>query len=252
MSNKRQSLHSTTEAAIVPTTIRMPAIFGAPPPKIAGKAWAPYMAFAHPKRVDEWKKIQGKFGTNVEEGELYFIHNDEVRRQDSYKLTMLCCKQFWASKNPVGKILAVSYEEKPDPFREHIEAVVLVWFDDGIVPANIQFRTTKCPMGKALADALAEVTTPEWFEQSDAHKETMKITQPFYRYYGECSVAPERPSKTSGMPYKPGVCVVKPTMANEWVLAHKFDTGEDTQRLLNLCESNYLSRLKEHEPLLVK
>lgn len=254
----KQSLHKAAtgaappaeEAAVAeaPKGFTMPATFMAPPNKIQSRAWAPYIAFAHPKRPDEWNKLTGKFG-NIEEGDMYFIHGDRVEKLDVAKLGLMAATQYWVSKNPAGKILAVSFDERGDPFKEHIMAACVLYLEDAIFPCNIEFRTTKTPMGRALNDALTEASDASWGDKSPAHRETLVLNQPFLRFYGECSIGEARPSKSSGLPYKPGQCTIKPTGLSEMRLIKQWyedlEAGGEAPVLLDMVEKRYLSKLDE-------
>jgi len=150
-----------------------------------------------------------------------------------------------------GNVLAVSFNEMPKPFKEHILAVVLVYLDDRIYPANIEFRTTKCPAGKELADALAAADTPEWANLSQAHKETLAIQQAFGRFYGEVKLAGARPSKESGMPYNPLHAAIKPTTLTEWRMLDAFIKDPETNKLMEMCAGRHTSKLAELTPKLI-
>lgn len=231
------------------TGYKMPAVFSQTPTPIAARAWAPYITFAHPKRKDEWNKLTAKFG-NVEEGDMYFINRESMTRLENVKLGLVAAVQYWVSKNAAGHVLASSMVEKPYPFKEHVQAIVLVYLDK-IYPANCQFRTTKCPIAKALNDALIKCTTPEWGAESDAHKASLVMELPFLRFYGDCSLGEARPSKTSGLPYKPGQCVVRPVGTNEIALIRAFEADlgspedNETKSMMELVAAYHESKVKE-------
>lgn len=227
----------------------LPDVFRAPVAPMTAKKWPPYITFAHPKRSDEWNKLVAKF-KNVQEGDMYFI-GDELIKLDSVKLGLIAFKQYWAIANAAGEVQKASFEEMPD-WKEHVEAVVLVYLADTIIATNVQFRTTKCPIAKALSDALLEASLPTWAEKSEAHKLTMRIEQPFLRFYGEASLGAQRTSKSSGMPYKPGQCTIQPTTSVEWPLIDAFIKDESTSEKLARAGDTFQRRLKELEPKLVK
>jgi hypothetical protein len=232
------------QAGALSTEFQLPAAFQTQPEKLATRALSPYITFAHPKRSDEWTKIVSKFG-NINEGDMYLMEKDNVTALPKAKVGLLCCKQFWAQVNAAGEIQKVSMKEVPYPYKEHIESVLLVYFDDRIVPANVQFRTTKCPAAKSLADALIKASTPEWEKESPAHKETLAISQPFMRFYGEMYLGPQRTSKTNGMPYRPTKCDVKPTSPSEWRLLDAFTKNPDTKKALEDAANRFESRMAE-------
>lgn len=216
----KQSL-AAEKGVVVPATPSLPAIFTAPQDAMKARFIAPYLTFAHPKRADEWKRIQAKY-SNLEEGDVFLMRQDSVLALPVAKLGYLCGKQYWAIANGVGEIQKVSYEERPKPYKEHIDAVVLVYLENEVVPANVSFRSTKCPAGKALSDALLKAATPEWADGGQAFKDSLIVQQPFGRFYGECSLGDKRPSKETGLPYRVYNCVIKPTSTPEWQLLKPF------------------------------
>src|SRR5690348_9929667 len=113
---KPQSL--AAQAGVLDSELKLPAEFTAPAEKVEGRAIAPYVTFAHPKRADEWDRLQNKFG-NMSEGEMYLIESSDVHKLNPMKASLLCCKQFWAEVNAAGEVLRTSFEEQPKPFKEH-------------------------------------------------------------------------------------------------------------------------------------
>lgn len=230
---------------------QLPAIFQKPQTPVVARAWAPQVVFAHHKRADEYKKIMAKFPA-TSEGDMCFIFGDRIERLEMAKMALVMCQQYWASKKEgSGDLLACSFNEMPHPFKEYIHAVVLVYLEDRIYPANIEFRTTKCPAGKELSDALLAASDPKWGELSPAHKEALIVQQPFGRYYGEVKLAGMRPSKSSGMPYNPLHATIKPTSVPEWRLFDAFTKDPDTNKLLEMCGQRFAQKLKDLEPKMI-
>lgn len=241
----KQSLAAKTGA--LTTELKLPAIFSAPMEKIESKFQSPYICFAHPKRSDEWAKITSKTGRAPEEHDMFLIESNNVTPLPVAKLGWMCHKQYWCETNAVGEVIRVSFAEYPD-FKEHIEAVVLVYFDDRITPANVCFRTTKCGAAKSLSDALLDAATVAWGEKSPAHRDSMVCSQPFFRFYGDVKLGPTRVSKSgkgAGNAYKPLVCDVKPTTTVEWQLQKAFCEDPATQDLLSSAANRFESRVKE-------
>lgn len=240
---KTQTLAAQSGALTQP--LKLPAAFQASPDPIKARFIAPYITFAHPKRADEWAKLVAKFG-QVLEGDMFLIRQDSLHKLDQAKLGWLCHKQYWAEVSAAGELQKASFKEMPKPFKEHIEAVVLVYLEDKeIVPANVQFRTTKCPAAKSMSDALMEASTAEWGERGPAHKESLVCAQPFMRFYGIVALGPQRVSKTSGLNYKPTVCQVRPTTLVEWRLLKEFTETEASQKMLEDAASRFEYRISE-------
>lgn len=234
-----KSLASQTPGAL--SELKLPAVFQAPSEPVKARFIAPYITFAHPKRADEWKRLPAE----TQEGDMFLMEQDRATKLSPMKVSLLCCKQYWAEANAAGEILRVSWKEAPRPFKEHIEAVLLVYLEDRIVPANIQFRSTKCPAGKALSDALAEASTPAWSDKSPSHKETLVCTQPFMRFYGSIVLGPTRTSRTTGLPYRTTQCQITPTSVSEWRLLKALQDDETTHKKLNDAAERFEYRLAE-------
>ena len=229
---------------LAPADLKLPAVFSAPAEPVQARYIAPYISFAHPNKSDEWKKLNDKFGA-VEEGQMFLMEKEGPTRLNPAKLSLFCCKQFWAKGNAAGEILQISWKELPDPFKEHVECVVLVYLEDRIVPANIEFRTTKCGAAKALSDALLEAQTAAWGDRSPAHKETLVCNQPFMRFYGDVSLGEKRTSRRTGLPYRPTQTNIKPTGAAEWRLLKDFFEKEGTQKAIDDAAMRFESRIAE-------
>lgn len=247
---KQQSLAAQSGALSAPA-FDLPAVFSAPQTEIKAREVSPYVTFAHPNRKDEWAKLVGKLGT-VNEGDMFLMMQDNFVKLDKMKCYWLRGEQYWARTNASGEVLETSLKELPHPWKEHIEAVVLVILDDRIVPANIQFRTTKCPAGKVLHDALSEAQTPGWLDKSPQHKETGIVTQPFFRFYGLLELSPQRTSRASGLPYRTTVCTVHPTGMSDWRLIEAFSKDPECNKALTKAAERFEFRRNEVKSKLVK
>lgn len=236
-----QSLASQAGAL---SEFQLPALFSAPQQPIQARVASPYVTFAHGKRADEWKKLVAKFGT-VNEGDMFLFHPDGIEKLDVLKCGWLAHQQYWIHKNAKGDLVASSFKEAPDPFKEHVEAVLLVYLDDRIMPANICFRTTKCGAAKEMSDALADASTPSWADRSPAHRETLSVNQPFGRFYGEIAPGATRIGKSSGLPYTPLTCDVKPTGVSEWRLLEAFIKDPETNGKLQAAAAQFQRRVND-------
>lgn len=244
MPKPSQSLASQAGAITTPG-FTMPEVFTAPQEPFKGWAVPPYVCFAHPKRADEWAKLP-----NPSEGDMFLIEGNNVTPLPSMKCSLVCGQQYWAEGNPAGEILRTSLREMPHPFKEHIEAVLLLYLEDRLLPVNMQFRTTKCPAAKALGDALLECQLPAWGTKSEQHKATLACQQPYCRFYGMITVGTPRTSKTSGMPYRPTSCTIHPTGPNEWVLIQKF-SQDKAQEQMDAAARSYEWRARERSKKLI-
>lgn len=247
----KQTLAAASGTLAEAPKFELPAIFQEPSEKIVGRFSTPYITFAHRNRKDEWGKLVGKFG-NIDEGDMFLIEGDNVTRLTVAKLCVVKIRQYWVEKNAAGEVLKSSFTEMPYPWAEHMDVVGLVLLDDRAVVVNINPHTTKCGGFKTLADAFEECTKPEWADKSPAHKETLKIGQPFMRFFGELSVASPRISKKSGLPYRTTPCVIKPTTNVEANLLRAFAASPESNKALVDAAERFAFRMKEIETKLVK
>lgn len=219
---------------------KLPTVFGAPVP-MKPRFIAPYITFAHNKRADEFKRIVDKFGI-PDEGTMFLVTPDNIVKLDTAKVGWIHHQQLWTSNDTTGKVIGTAFKEMPKPWKEVVEAVVLLYLEDRIIPANIQFRTTKCPAALALSKALAECQTPEWPAKSEAHKATLATVVPAFRFYGDVTLAPAR-TGGEGNTYRPTQCTVKPTTPAEWGLLKAFTEDLASQKALEDAAVRYQSQL---------
>lgn len=242
---KGQSL--AAQGGVLTQEVTLPAVFSAPQQKIEARKLAPYLVFAHTKRGDEWAKLTAKHGS-ITEGDLFLVTPDRTYPLPTAKVGWLCGRQYWAETNVAGdQLLRVSMVEAPRPFGERVEAVLLVYLEDRIVPANILFKKTKCPAAKHLSDAFLDAQTPEWADRSSAHKETLVCNQPFMRFFGEMTVSPPRTSKSSGLPYRTTACSIHPTSVPEWRLLKQFCEDPGSQKALKEAADRFEAQMHEVE-----
>lgn len=249
----KQSLAAQSGALAAAPKLQMPAIFGQPAEDIKGRTFGPYVTFAHNKRTDEFKKIIAAIQRAPDEHDMYLMEPDRVTPLPTMKCHWIAGFQRWLLTDESGQnVLDVSSVEKPKPFKEQIEAVLLVYVGDRLVPANVQFRTTKCPAGKVMFEAAKEVMTPEWAAKSEAHKLTLSLDPP-YRFYGVVTVQPPRNPKGGGLPYRPTACDIMPTGANEVAVLSK--AGQDVegfQELLSQAAERYSFRKQQLDQIIAK
>ena len=230
---------------------QLPAVFQEPNDKLVGRFTSPYITFAHKSRPDEYSKLMSKYG-NVDEGEMFLMEAENCHKLPVAKLSLMKAKQYWVEKNAAGETQRASWTEMPRPWAEHMDVVVLVYFDDHIVVANINPHTTKCSGIRVLADALEACQKPEWAEKSPAHRETLQINQPFMRFFGEMTLSAPRISKASGLPYRTTQCVIKPTTNVEAKLLKFFAESAESNKQLTDAAERFSYRIREIESKLVK
>lgn len=240
---------SKSLASLASTGFVLPTVLAQPTaPVISGLNWAPYITFAHPARKDEWAKLQAKFGIGLREGNMYYLDGAEIVHLDELKCGYLTGLQHWVERSPSGELLKFSRFPQPDPFREHVEAVVLVYLKDKVVPANITFRTTKCGAAKTMDETLRLASDPVgWGKLSPTHQATVPIPQPFFRFFASIRLSAPRTSKRSGLPYSTLVASVFPTTSTEVVLLRAMIDDPDMQAKLGKAAERYKYVMDELE-----
>jgi hypothetical protein len=252
---KTQSLAAQSGSVPGPE-LKLPGVFtnNAPAP-VAPRNFPPYISFAHDKRADEWGRIKLKY-PGITAGEMVLIATGipevGILKLDTFRLTWLCHRQYWSHSKENGELIATSYTEKGSPYKDCVEAVVLVYLEDRIIPANVCFKTTKTPAARTLSNALFEATQPAWGDKGPEYKETLICGQPFMRFYGEVKLGAPRTSKKTGLPYRPTECIIKPTGVADWRLMDAFSKDPAAQKLLDDAANNFQNRVKEVEAKLQK
>ncbi len=209
-------------------------------PIVSSLQFAPYITFAHPSRKDEWAKLQMRFGAqNVKDGDPFYIDGDDMRSMKQMKVGFVCGQQHWVHKAANGDLIAYSRNPKPDPWREHVEAILLAYLDDKVVPCNVTFRTTKCGAAVQMDEALRLASTPDWGHQGPAYAATMQVQAPFLRFYADMTLNAPRTSKKTGLPYSTFTTVIVPTGPAEWDKLKAFGTDGNAQTLLNMASERY-------------
>lgn len=229
---------------IVPEGNKLPAIFDAKP-EIKPRAMAPYVVFGHPMSPG-WGKFVGSY-PDAKEGQQFLVQNEKVTRLDQFRYSLMTAKQYWAEGDQEG-VKAVSLTEKPHPFKEVIEAVVLVYLGELLIPATVQFRSVKTGAVLPAVKALEQAASPDWAKLSQAHELTLVCQKPFMRFFAEVQLGNMKTSKSSGMRYLPASCVIKPTTAVEWKILAAHFSGENTTAFyaaLNEAADTFERRMAE-------
>lgn len=237
-----QSLAASTGS--LTKDLQLPAIFTQGQAPLEARKIAPYVVYVHPARRDEWNKLLMKFGPAVKEGDLYLFEPDAITPLGNAKLGLVCAQQYWVLVDAVGNITKASFEQLPDPWKEHVEAVVVVYLADRMVPANMSFRTTKCGAVKSLTDALIAAGSPAWANGGPAYEATMQITQPWLRFHG-ILVNTQRTSKKTGAAYIAASAGIFPTSKVEAELIGKFAESEGAQHALEEAARRFTERVAE-------
>jgi hypothetical protein len=254
---KQASLAAQSGALTAPLETQMPAIFGSPGEDIKGREWGAKVVFAHSGKPDEYKRlVQALGGRAPDDMDMFLIESDTVTHLPTMKCGWLIGQQRWVTEvKKDGRWVIDKVKEEEDKtkgWKEIVDAALLVYLADRIVPAQCRFKTTKCPGAITLSKAAKEAATPEWAEKSDHHRATLAIQQSFWRFHGIVIVLPKRNPQGGGEPYRPTSCDIFPTGPNEVKLIEKFNRDPESKKLLDKCAEGYAARIASLKALQLK
>jgi hypothetical protein len=232
-----------------PEGIALPAIFsGGGTADVKARELAPYVMFCHSNAKVYSRLVAAK--PSVQEGDQFLIYPDRVVDVTPLKFGLFIAKQYWAQGDASGNVIATSPVERPHPFGEQIECVIIVYHGEQLIPASINFRTTKCAAAQKASMALAECMTPEWAKKSPAHELTLGCQKPFMRFFATIRLGPKTTSKRSGLPYVPADAEIHPTTMVEWKLlaehlSAETEVGKKFAEDLQKAANTFESRIKD-------
>jgi len=249
----KQTSLAAQSGALQHSETKLPAIFGGPAEDIKAKDWGTYVCFAHAKRADEYRRIVQAIGRAPDDHDMFLMEAKTVTPLPVMKCTILKLQQRWVrtvEKNGVFEPAEVSAVEMPSPFAEVIDAAILVYLSDRIVPATIECRKAKCSGMVTINDALHLASTNEWASKGELYKQTLQLQQPFWRFYAKYEVLPPRPPKGGGYPYRPTRADVFPTGPDEWKLIATFNQDPESVALMNKCAERFAFRAAKLDALM--
>lgn len=223
-----KSLAAEKGLVTLPENLNLPSVFQAPAPDIKGRFTSPYVMFGHPMAKEVWPKVLMRYN-DAQEGQQFLMgsfdkgadgkwtHVSTIERLQPFKYSIVTARQYWSRGDNTGAVLETSLTEKPFPFKEIVEGVILVYLGDKLIPATCQFRSTKTGGIKPMTAALLEAEdAAKWSAKGEAYKLSLVASKPFMRFYGTVSLGNAKTSKRSGNPYIPASCMVHATTAVEW------------------------------------
>jgi hypothetical protein len=174
----------------------------------------PFFVIAQPKSLKTWAKLVLAKPT-VQEGEIFYIPPDPEAPVElpNFKFNLIAAKQFFTQENAAGNILKVWMGSKPPDirkWREYVECVVLGHVNDQIICGRMTFKTTKCPAVHGTIDKINLAKTPEWADQGEAAKATLKIQDPRFRVTTIITLT-TKTGQESGINYMQADANVSPT-----------------------------------------
>jgi hypothetical protein len=107
--------------------------------------------------------------------------------------------EYHASRDANGKLTAVSPTRSKDLHTE-VEALLLVFTPDGLVPARCTFKRGCTPAAQLAAEMKRKAESPEWGKLSPDHAASLQIPIPFGRFVVTASTGLKL-AKTGGKRY---------------------------------------------------
>lgn len=208
----------------------------------------PYVQFVSSKSKN-YGELLGKI-PSLREGEPVLVQPAPAHpvKLSPMKYFLLHATEFWGQYNQLGELVAVS-STKPEPtnggprYDQTIEATVLVVLEDRLVPAQVRFKSTKCPAVYPAIRAMEEAKTPAWGKKGDDYAFTLKIDRPWGRF--TCSAnRTTRTNREKGTEYQTMEAVVNPTSAADLTKLVKFLQDKDAMALLQDVAAQYRKRVE--------
>lgn len=250
---EKQSLAAKSGAlAELKQEFTLPALFESPKgvEDVQGRSVAPYVCFASPAAKQQWPRLVAAI-PNVKEADQVLVTPTRSAQLTPLKFHLLIARQYWAHVSADGQILAARDKEHPNPYREQIEAVVIAYDGETLVPANMTFKSTKCGACQDMCRALVEASSPDWAKKSPAHELTLQATKPFMRFFGVVDTV-KRTAKQSGLSYIQATVTIHPTTAVEWKLLAKFLQMQEFMDALQVASDRFERRVAEISALFGK
>jgi hypothetical protein len=222
---------------------------GGPPvavPYVSAGDSPPYLFFYY--GIGEGAEAAKKALPNVRKGDLVLVADGEYTILHSPVTVLFCtAHQHWAERVPATQqVVKASLEPqgRGSPLKEEIEALVLVLADDGLIPATWRTKSAAC-RGPVLAlRELAAAPTPEWVAQSEAHRITAKIQQPWARFVAQIDYRLEA-SRSSGNEYVATDAVCHPIDPDTFAKLRDFVNASENQQRLGEAYAEHTRKVNE-------
>jgi hypothetical protein len=205
----------------------------------------PYVGFADPKNGKYDQLVQ----SGVKNGDAYLSADGRYTKLDPFEFHLLAATRLWVQSDDTGKVVLDVTDVDPrswkSPYKENIEAAILVYSGDTIVPAKCSFRTTKAGPGRVANNELASAGTPEWAKQSKDHATIAgKLPVPFSRFFIRVETT-RKVAKGSGLPmYVAEGTSILTTPAKADMISAAFK-DENFRKAVAAVMDGYTGRVKE-------
>lgn len=209
-----------------------------------------YVFFAHP-RADKYGELCVKLqNPKLAEGSQILVQAGDNYVHLSPMRFMLVDKyvsQYWARLDARNTVLEASKSEVR-AWREHIDAIILVFTKSGVEPARCTFRGPKATGARKLHAEIRQASLPGWDSKSAEHAHAAKLPQAWTRVVGTIALSEpikpkgDDPSKT---PYTVADAVCKPISLAEYEALKKVWGDVEFKAKLAACAADLTARLND-------
>lgn len=207
----------------------------------------PYVIFAN-KKSEKWDDMAAQI-RGLQEPNPVLINNGTYEKLVPFKFHLMRAQQLWVERQqgrePVS-VLRSRPTGRGAPQIEEIHAIVLVYAQDGVVPATTTFKRALCKGANVAASELKLVSDPatigRWIDRSPEHQAAARIDLPPARFTVSLTTH-MHPPKYGDNPYPQSEASCAPTTVADWAQLQAFFDNE--YELFKQVEALYESRLEE-------
>jgi hypothetical protein len=162
----------------------------------------------------------------------------------------LCtARQQWCERVPAtGQVASASLEKQANgsKLEEEVEALLLIVSREGsLIPVTWRTRKGACRGLVTCMQELLAAATPEWLQQSEAHRLTARLCSPWMRFTVEIDHRLEQPSRPGRNPYPVTSAVCRPIDVDMFTTLKTFLFEEANQKLLAEVYATHQAKLQE-------
>lgn len=229
--------------ALAPTDMPgVPALFGGHAVPVMGqRSINPYLIFAQPAAKEQFLDLIKEF-RDTQDGDPFLILPTRKVRLLPLRLSIIAGQHYYTTVDKEYKD-ETAYFDDASGRKERFWAAVVVYTQDGAVPATCQFRTVKCGAPRAIVAEIAKASSPDWANAGAAQQQAIAaLNIPWARVVGTVT--------TRGKTYRTGNSAVEaradvaPTGPNEWAALKVMMESEDGKKQMQLVADNYKSKLE--------
>ncbi len=212
----------------------------------------PYVSFVSLKGSAYGKLAP--FFPDMQEGDPILILPDPARpvKLDPLRFYLVHAKTHYSEVDQNGQIIRSTFnidEARADrSLKEHVEGVVLVCLDTGLVPARVTFKSTKVKAAwTAINTHEAAKDTEAWGKLSPEHAATLVCPDPRFRYTTTVKMSYGNVSRSSGFKFTLATGFAKPSTVADWQAITKAFSDEAFCKLCDAVVGGWKSRIGDIE-----